>query len=99
MKNKILNKKNKNPFWLIRDMPDRPLFKDCPVKPSEETIAAAEEIYLKLGEQPTYISAYDEQIILEWHYYKKNGIKKELYYTKELVVKDPINMEWRTYNY
>lgn len=100
MKKQILNERGKDPFWLIRDMPDKALFKDCPIKPPEETINAAEELYLKFSyDPPHFISAYDEQIILEWHYYRKNCAKKELYYTKELVVKDPINMEWRTYDY
>ncbi|HUU88264.1 MAG TPA: hypothetical protein VMX17_10990 [Candidatus Glassbacteria bacterium] len=100
MKKQILNEKGKDPFWLIRDMPDKPLFKDCPIKPPEETINAAEELYLKFSyDPPHYISAYDEMVILEWHYYKKRGIKKELYYSKELVVKDSINLEWRTYDY
>lgn len=100
MKHKILNDRKTDPFGIIRMMPDQALFKDCPVKPPEKTIEAAEEIYLKLSyDPPHHISSYDEQIILEWNYYRKNGIKKELCYSKELVVKDPINLEWKTYNY
>lgn len=100
MKKQILNDRKVDPFSIIRQLPDNPLFEDCPIKPPEETIEAAEELYLKFaGDPPHYVSSYDEQVILEWHYYKKNGIKKELYYSKELVVKDPINMEWRTYDY
>ena len=100
MKKQIVNEQGKDPFWLIRDMPDKPLFKDCPIKPPEETINAAEELYLKFSyDPPHYISAYDEMVILEWQYYRKKGIKKELYYSKELIVKDPINLEWRTYDY
>lgn len=100
MKHKIINDRNTDPFGIIRMMPDKKLFQDCPIKPPESTIKAAEEIYLKLSSDPPHhVSAYDEQIILEWNYYKKNGIKKELYYSKELVVKDAINLEWRTFNY
>ena len=43
MRQKILNKNRVDPFSIIRTLPDRPLFKDCPVKPTEETIEAAEE--------------------------------------------------------
>lgn len=100
MKKKILNERNVDPFSIIRDLPEKPLFQDCPIKPSEETIEAAEELYLKfVGDPPHYVLSYDEQVILEWRYYKKNGIHRDIYYSKELVVKDPINMEWRTYNY
>ena len=68
MKKQIVNEQGKDPFWLIRDMPDKPLFKDCPIKPPEETINAAEELYLKFNcDPPHYISAYDEMVILEWH--------------------------------
>jgi len=87
MKKKILNDHNVNPFWVIRDLPDIPLFKDCPIKPSEETILAAEELYLKFS--------YDEYIILEWYYPSRIHPKM----CKELVVKDPINLEWRVYEY
>ena len=60
MKKQILNERGKDPFWLIRDMPDKALFKDCPIKPPEETINAAEELYLKFSyDPPHFISAYD----------------------------------------
>lgn len=98
---KILNQFGKDPFWLIKDLPDQPLFKDCPVKPSEETIEAAEDLYLKFAyDPPDYISVKDEQIIFEWNHYKTDKLlRKHLYYSKELVIKDSTNMEWRTFNY
>lgn len=100
MKHKVVNDRNVDPFGIIRMLPDKKLFQDCPIKPSEKTIETAEEIYLKLSyDPPHYVSSYDEQIILEWNYYKKNGIKKQLYYSRELVVKDSTNLEWRTFNY
>lgn len=99
---KVTDKHGKNPFWLIESLPDRPLFSDCPVKPSKKTIEAAEELYLKFAyDPPTYISSKDEQIIFEWNYYKPGKFvnEKRLYYSKELIIKDPINMEWKTYHY
>jgi len=96
MKKKILNDHNVNPFWIIRDLPDVPLFKDCPIKPSEETILAAEELYLKFSyDPPHYVSSCDEYIILEWYYPSRIHPKM----CKELVVKDPINLEWRVYEW
>ena len=101
MKQKILNKNGVNAFWVIETLPDRPLFSDCPIRPPQETIDSAEELYLKLGDKPTYISVNNEQIIFEWHYYKpgKFANQKELYYSKELIIKDPINLEWREFRY
>ena len=54
MKKKILNDHNVDPFSIIRELPDKPLFKDCPVKPTEETISAAEDLYLKFGYDPPH---------------------------------------------
>lgn len=96
---KTVMNNTRDAFWVIETLPDRPLFADCPVKPPEEVIDAAEELYLKLADKPTYISVNDAQIIFEWHYYRSNGVKKELYYSKELVFKDQINLEWKTFNY
>lgn len=101
MKTKILDEKGRNPFWLIETLPDQPLFSDCPVKPSQETIDAACDLYFKFGDKPTFIGVNDEQIVFEWHYYKPGKIAnvKELYHSKELIFKDPINLEWREYDY
>lgn len=100
MKHKILNEKGVNPFSVIRTLPDMPLFKDCPIKPKEETIKAAENLYLKFShEPPTYVSSKDEQVIFEWNYYKKDDLGDNLIYTKELVVKDSLNSEWREFKY
>lgn len=98
---KILNEFGKDPFWLIKDLPDKPLFKDCPIKPSEETIEIVEELYLKFAyDPPNYISVKDEQIIFEWNHYKTDKLlRKHLYYSKELIIKDHTNMEWKTYDY
>lgn len=98
---KITDKNGRDPFRNIRILPDQPLFKDCPVKPSEETIEAAEDLYLKFAyDPPNYISVKDEQIIFEWNHYKTDKLlRKHLSYSKELVIKDSINMEWRTFNY
>jgi len=98
MKN-IISAEGKNPFWVIETLPDKPLFSDCPVRPPQDTIDAASDLYYKFGDKPTYVSVNDDHIVFEWHYYKQNGIKKELYYSKELIFKDPINLEWRTYDY
>ena len=96
MKKKILNDHNVDPFSIIRELPDKPLFKDCPVKPTEETISAAEDLYLKFGyDPPHYVSSYDEYVILELYYPTRINPK----ICKELVVKDPINLEWRVYEY
>lgn len=101
MRKKILNNNKVDPFAIIRSLPDKPLFKDCPIKPSEETIEAAEELYLKFSyDPPTYVSAKDEQVILEWNHYKKDSLLRDrLIYSKELVVKDSKNLEWRTFDY
>lgn len=95
MKKKILNDRKVDPFAIIRMLPDKALFKDCPIKPPEETIQAAEEFYLKFAEQPSYVSSYEEQIILEWHWPSMKNPKM----VRELVFKDAINLEWRTYDY
>lgn len=94
-------KQVKDAFWAIEILPDQPLFADCPVRPPQDTIDAASDLYYKLGDKPTYISVNNDQIIFEWHYYKTGKFAniKELYYTKELIFKDPINLEWRTYDY
>ena len=95
MKKKILNDRKVDPFAIIRSLPDKPLFEDCPVKPAEETIEAAEEFYLRFAEPPSYVSSYDEQVILEWHCPTMKNPKM----VRELVFKDATNLEWRTYNY
>jgi len=95
MKKKILNDRKIDPFAIIRSLPDKPLFEDCPVKPAEETIEAAEEFYLRFAEPPSYVSSYDEQVILEWHWPNMKNPKM----VRELVFKDAINLEWRSYNY
>lgn len=101
MRKQILNSNRVDPFSIIRSLPDKSLFKDCPIKPPEQTIEAAEELYLKFSyDPPTYVSAQDEQVILEWNYYKKDSLLRDcLIYSKELVVKDSRNLEWRTFNY
>lgn len=101
MRKKILNSNRVDPFAIIRSLPDKPLFKDCPIKPPEETIEAAEELYLKFSyDPPTYVSSKDEQVILEWNRYKKDSLLRDcLVYSKELVVKDSKNLEWRTFDY
>lgn len=96
---KVTDKYGKNPFWIIESLPDRPLFQDCPVKPPQDVIDAAEDMYLKFSEPPTYISSHNEQIIFEWNYYRKDGIHNKLYYSKELIFKDAINLEWRDRHY
>lgn len=93
MKKKILNDRKVDPFAIIRMLPERPLFKDCPVKPKEETIEAAEEFYLRFAEPPTYVSSVDEQVILEWHWPTMKNPK----IIRELVFKDATNLEWRTF--
>lgn len=95
MRTRVTDNNNKDPFALIRMMSERPLFKDCPVKPPESTIETAEDMYLKFCDKPDHVSAYDEYVILEWYY---PSIKKPKM-LKELVVKDDKNMEWRVYNY
>lgn len=101
MRQKILNKNKIDPFAVIRSLPEQPLFKDCPVKPTEETIEAAEELYLKFAyDPPTYVSSNNEQVILEWNYYKKvSRYNEKLVYSKELIIKDPINLEWKEFRY
>lgn len=101
MRQKILNKNKIDPFAVIRSLPEQPLFKDCPVKPTEETIEAAEELYLMFAyDPPTYVSSCDEQVILEWNHYKKDSKNNNtLFYSKELIVKDPINLEWKEFRY
>lgn len=101
MKTKITDEYGRDPFRMIKTLPDNPLFEDCPIKPSDELIEAAEELYLKfVYDPPTYISSKDGQIIFEWNHYKTDKLlRKHLYYSKELVIKDSINMEWHTYNY
>jgi hypothetical protein len=94
MKEQILNDKKVNPFSIIRSLPDRALFQDCPIKPEESTIEAAEEMYLRFCDPPTYVSSYDEQIIFEWYYPNMRTPK----YVKELVFKDSTNMEWKDYH-
>lgn len=99
---KITDEYGRDPFSNIRILPDQPLFKDCPVKPSEETIEAAEDLYLKFAyDPPNYISVKDEQIIFEWNYYKPGKLinQKKLYHSKELIIKDSKNIEWNTYDY
>lgn len=101
MRQKILNDKKIDPFSIIRSLPEQPLFKDCPVKPTEETIEAAEELYLMFAyDPPTYVSSNNEQVILEWNRYKKDSLLRDsLVYSRELVVKDPTNLEWREFRY
>jgi hypothetical protein len=95
MKTKILNDHNVNPFRIIRELPDVPLFKDCPIKPPEETIEAAEDFYLRFAEPPSYVSSIDEQVILEWYWPTMKNPK----IIRELIFKDATNLEWRVYDY
>lgn len=95
MKQKILNDRKVDPFSIIRQLPQMPLFEDCPVKPSDETIDAAEELYLKFGEAPHYVSSYDEKIIFEWYHPNRKNPKM----LRELVFNDSKNLEWRVYDY
>lgn len=95
MINKIPNDKKSDPFAIIRKMPQKSLFAEQPIKPPQKTIDAAEEFYLKFAESPSYISAYDEQIIFEWHW----PTIKNPTIVRELVFKDHKNLEWRTYDY
>jgi len=95
MKKKILNDRKVDPFSIIRSLPEKSLFKECPTKPPEETIEAAEDFYLRFAEPPSYVSSLDEQVILEWHWPTMQNPKM----IKELIFKDAINLEWRTYNY
>ena len=90
-----------DPFSTIRLLPERPLFKDCPVKPPKETIESAEELYLKFSfDPPSYVSTKDDWIIFEWQYYRKDKfLRDHLVYAKELTIKDATNMEWNTYDY
>jgi hypothetical protein len=95
MKTKILNDRKVDPFAIIRSLPDQPLFKDCPVRPSDKTIEAAEDFYLRFAEPPSYVSSNDEKVILEWYWPTIKNPKM----IKELIFKDAINLEWRTYDY
>lgn len=101
MRKKILNQNGIDPFAIIRSLPTRSLFHNCPIKPSEETIETAEDLYLKFSfDPPTYVSSKDEQVILEWNYYKKDHLlRNQLAYSKELIIKDPINLEWKVFDY
>lgn len=95
MKKKILNDRKVDPFAIIRSLPDKPLFKDSPIKPPEQTIEAAEDFYLRFSEQPTYVSSWDEKVILEWHWPSKEKPKM----LRELIFHDHKNLEWKSYDY
>jgi len=99
MKNKF---EGLDPFSTIRMLPDQPLFKDSPVKPSDDRIDLAEDIYLKfMHKPPDYIAVEGDAIVFEWNTYKPGKLKNQriLTYSQELVIKDAKNIEWRTINY
>lgn len=92
----------RDPLRMVRMLPDQPLFKDCPVKPSNDTINVAEDLYLRfLLDPPNYVSIENDAIVFEWNHYRMGKLhnQKILVYSQELVIKDANNIAWRTIDY
>lgn len=92
----------RDPFRMIRVLPDQPLFQDCPIKPSDDTIDAAEDIYLKfMHNTPDYIAVENDAIVFEWNNYRPGKLKNQkiLMYSQELVIRTAKDIEWRTIDY
>lgn len=91
-----------DPFSSIRMLPENKLFADCPIKPSDNTIDVAEDVYIKfMYNKPDYITVEDSAIVFEWNHYRPGKLKNQKIptYSQELVIKDEQHIEWRTINY